>query len=136
MPSLKAAPGRVVVRFPEVVTKIGAIIVPETSQVRPEFPLVHDLGAPLTGEDVILRRFFLDLMGLSLRSRLVRALPTFSRWLGLRVHPIRKVAISYMSGVSYWHPNYDPKEWGWLKAYRAYSYRELAAVLVEEDEAR
>lgn len=111
MPSLKAAPGRVVLKFPEAIKQYGLIAIPETSQTRPEFPLIHDLGEPLDEKDAQLRRYFDEI-----------------RKAGI------KIAISYMSGVSYWHPNYDPKVWGWLKAYRVYSYRELASVLIEDDD--
>lgn len=110
MPSLKAAPGRLILRFPPPAEEMrGGIIIPQTSQQRPEFGEVFDLGDAITPEDEKLRRFFADVKANG-----------------------ERVAVSYMSGVGFFQQNFDPKEYGWLKDFRAYTYRELSAVLVDD----
>lgn len=111
MPSLKAMPGRVVLKFPSAPEKIGAIHVPQTSQMRPEFPEIHDVGAALRAEDEPLRRTLLE-------------------WKKAGI----SVAVSFQSGVSYWKAEYDQREYGWLKDLRVYSFGEIASCLANDGE--
>lgn len=110
MAALKAMPGIVILKFPRAPEKLGNIVIPQTSQMRPEFPMIYSMGVPLT---------FGDLM----------------RWWTLR--KLKKagipVAVSFASGVSYWKDNYDTA-YAWLKDFRAYTFREIAACLVDDDE--
>jgi hypothetical protein len=112
LPSLKAMPGRVVLRFPPPVEKKGNLYIPETSQLRPEFGEVYDIGEPVTEDD---RRAALKLRELQAEGK--------------------KVAVSFASGTSYWREfdgqALDPKEWGWLKSLKSYRLTELAAFVEE-----
>ena len=111
MPSLKAAPGRVVLKFPRAEEKVGAILIPETSQMRPEFPTIEHVGEPLSDEERVRYRWLTEVQKSGL-----------------------PVAVSYASGVSYWKENYDPAKWGWLKDFRVYSFGEVASIPLFDEE--
>lgn len=104
-------PGRVILKFPppKTTSESGKILIPETSQMRPEFGQIHSIGVPLDDKQADIVEVLEDL-----------------REAGI------PLCVSYGAGVSYWKQNYDPKEWGWLRDYRAYSIEEPAAMLVED----
>jgi co-chaperonin GroES (HSP10) len=113
MPALKALPGRVILRFPQPVAKVGSIIVPETSQLRPEFGEIADVGAATSLEEEKTRRDLLELQKSG-----------------------KRIAVSFASGISFWR-DYDVNalgggDWSWLKSAKAYRMSELAAYVVEE----
>ena len=113
MPALKALPGRVILGFPQPVAKVGSIIVPETSQLRPEFGEILDVGFATSIEEERIRRDLLDLKAAG-----------------------RKIAVSFASGISFWR-DYDVNalgggDWSWLKSTKAYRMSELAAYVVED----
>lgn len=108
MPSLKAMPGRVVLTFAKPVEKQGLIHIPQTSQLRPEFGTIADIGEPLTEEE---RRIAVKLKELQAEGK--------------------KIAVSFAAGVSFWR-DYDSAalgggDWSWLKDAKAYRISELAA---------
>lgn len=109
MPTLKAMPGRLILRFPPPVKQHGAIYIPETSQQRPEFGEIHDVGEPLDDEQRIIATRLRELKKAG-----------------------KKLAVSFISGVRYYQENLQhDEEWAWLKDYRSYSLSEPAAYLEE-----
>jgi co-chaperonin GroES (HSP10) len=114
MPSLKALPSRVLLRFESAKTQTaGGLYIPETSQLRPEMGEIHDVGDGLTEEEKEIAKRLRELQAEG-----------------------RKIPVTYMSGVGYWREGYErtlnEAEWGWLKDVRAYRLTELAAFLLEE----
>jgi len=110
-PSIRAIAGRVILHFPPPVKKVGAIFVPETSQLRPEFGEIHDIGEPLSDQQAMIAT---QLEGLQRQGK--------------------RIAVSFAAGVSFWR-EYDGQalgdEWKWLKNYKAYRLEELAAFVDE-----
>jgi ketosteroid isomerase-like protein len=94
------------------VEKKGVLFIPETSQLRPEFGEIEDIGEPLTEED---RRLAATLHDLKASGK--------------------RIAVSYASGTSYYR-DYDGQalgdEWKWLKDFRSYRISELAAYVQED----
>jgi hypothetical protein len=93
---------------------VNGVHIPKTSQRRPEFGEIFDIGTPLDEEQ---------------------------RIIATELHELKKqgikIPISYGSGVGYWTDNdrqagLDEKEWGWLKEYRVYRIGELAGYLWED----
>jgi hypothetical protein len=108
---LKAAPGRILLRFPLAEQKTeGGVIIPETSQMRPEFAEIVDIGTPRDESERICAEFF--------RECQEKGLP---------------VAVSFAAGVPYWKENYDPRKWGWLQSLRSYQLTAPAAVFERVD---
>lgn len=110
MPSLKALPGRVILGFEKPKAQVGSIIIPETSQLRPEFGTIADIGEPLTDE----QRMIAD------KLRVLQALG-------------KRIAVSFASGVSFWR-DFDRQtgeQYAWLKDWKAYRIEELAAFVEE-----
>lgn len=110
---VRALPGRVILKFPPKVEKTsGGLIVPETSQLRPELGEVVDVGEAITDADVRVRGALLELQRTG-----------------------AKVPVTMMSGTRFWDETkataQAQAEWGWLSAYRAYRIGELAAFLEE-----
>ena len=54
--TVKALPGRVLMKFPEPVTQIGSIIVPEESSMRAELAELYDIGASVDDDQAMKRR--------------------------------------------------------------------------------
>lgn len=95
---LRAARGRVVVKFPPAVERTeGGIHISEGSQMRLEMAEIVDVGEPVTADEV-----------------------EHCRWLLERQAKGELVLVSFEAGVGFWKQNYDPKKWSWLKDYRAY----------------
>lgn len=112
--TLKALPGRLILRFPKPVEQKGSIIVPTGYQQRPEFGVIHDIGEPLTLEQTAIVETLRDLKDAGV-----------------------PLCVSYGSGIGYWHGkenSMDEDEYGWLKDFRSYRIEEPAVFLVEEDE--
>lgn len=112
MPALKPLRGRVILKFPKPVEKVGAIIVPESSQLRPEFGEIVAVGDADTAEDEKRRRDLLELQQQG-----------------------KRIAVSFGAGVSFWR-EYDVQalgggDWSWLRDCRAYRIGELAAFIDE-----
>lgn len=111
MPSLKALPGRVILGFEKPKAQVGLIHVPETSQLRPEFGEIKDVGQALNEEQA------------QIAVRL-RALQSEGK----------KIAVSFAAGVSFWR-DFDRQTGGqyeWLKDFKAFRLEELAAFVVED----
>jgi hypothetical protein len=111
--TLKAMPGRLILRFPKPVEQKGSIIVPIGYQQRPEFGVIHDIGDALNEEQQAIVAFLSNLQE--------QGIP---------------LCVSYGSGVGYWHGKenaLDEDEYGWLKDYRSYRLEEPAAFLVEDE---
>jgi hypothetical protein len=115
-PSLKALPGRVILKFPKPAEKsAGGILLPQTSQLRPEFGEIHDVGDGITEEEKAAAGRFRELQAKGVR-----------------------IPVTYAAGVGYWREEYtqaglDKGEWGWLRDFRVYRLTEIAAFV---DEAR
>ena len=111
MPALKALPGRVILVFAKPVEKKGTLFIPETSQLRPEFGEIADIGEPVTEED---RRAAAALHDLKAAGK--------------------KIAVSFAAGTSFYR-DYDGQalgdEWKWLKDYKSYRLTELSAYVEE-----
>lgn len=110
MAKLRATAGRIILKFPRPAEQAGSIIIPETSRMRPEFGEIYDVGPALNDDQLEWARYFRELKDYGVL-----------------------VAMSYGSGVTYWKENYDPKEWGWLRDYRAYRFEEPAAYLAPDE---
>lgn len=113
MSELKALPGRVILRFPPPVEKsTGGIVIPQTSQLRPELGEIVDVGEARDENERRARAALLDIQAANGR-----------------------VAVSFASGVSYWRDyerqSMDEREWGFLKHVKAYNLTELAAYVSE-----
>lgn len=110
MLTLKAMPGRVVLKFESPKAQIGSIIIPEMSQMRPEFPTIYDVGAAIGTEE----------------SQRMFELLTEMKENGDRV------CVHFASGTMFWKAEYDQKAWGWLKDYRVFTFDQMAAFLWAE----
>lgn len=112
MKSIKALPGRCILRFPPPVEKIGRILISENSQVRPEFGEIYDIGEPLDDENRKIAYFLRDLQAKG-----------------------KKIAVTFASGTGYFTDSQgnalDAVEWKWLKDYRSFRMSELAAFVDE-----
>lgn len=114
--SLKAAPGKVLLVFPnfpdeEQQTESG-IFVPVTSVQIPEVAQVLDVGEPITPEDRVARAYFLE-----------------------RKENGEGVLADYAAGQSFWRQNLDKEKWGWLKPIRAYRLSAPSAHIEITEEA-
>jgi co-chaperonin GroES (HSP10) len=107
-PSLKAAPNRVILRFPPTKKETNAgIIIPETSQLRPEFGEILDVGEAVGDEAIACRRFLLEMQKAG-----------------------KRIPVSVASGVSYWRQTYESnKTEEWLAEIRVYRLTEIGAAL-------
>jgi co-chaperonin GroES (HSP10) len=113
VPSLRALPGRVILEFERPKEKtIGGVIIPETSQLRPEFGTSADIGEALNDDERRIASALWDLKAAG-----------------------KKIAVSFAAGVSYWRDYdrqaLDEKEWGWLKSVKSYRMAELASYVEE-----
>ena len=98
-----------ILRFDEPVEEVkGGIIIPQTSQQRPEFGEIVDIGRPTNDTEAAIAKDLADLKAQG-----------------------RRIAVSFAAGTSFHQTNADPKVWGWLKAYRAFRITELPAYLEE-----
>lgn len=77
--------------------------------MRPEFGEIIDIGATLNAEQLQIADELRELKRLGI-----------------------PLAVSWMSGTSFWRANYNPDEWGWLKDYRSFRIEEPSCFLVEE----
>lgn len=111
--TLKALPGHLVLHFPKPIAERNGIFIPETSQQRPEFGDIVDVGEPLDEKQAKIAEVMLQCQKLGI-----------------------PLPVRYGSGVSYWFGKENAlteSEWSWLKDYRVYSIGEPAAMLVEEE---
>lgn len=109
--TLKALPGRLILRFPKPIEKKGSIIVPTGYQQRPEFGIIHDIGLPLTPEQQAITEVLHELKDAGI-----------------------PLCVSYGAGIGYWHGkenSLEEAEHGWLRDYRSYRIEEPAVFLVE-----
>lgn len=113
LPTLKALPDRVILSFAKPAEKVGSIIVPQTSQIRPEFGTIHDVGEGLTQE---------------------------TRTIAYKLKELQKngvkIAVTFASGTGYMTDSQKQalpeKEWRWLSDLRSFRMTELAAFLEGE----
>lgn len=105
-PCLIAAPNRVVLRFPEKKEETrGGIIIPDTSQLRPEYGEIVSIGEPVGDLQLACARFLQEIKDAGLR-----------------------VPVSYQSGTRYWRETYEAEEW--IQPYGVFMLTELASALV------
>lgn len=112
--TLRALPGRVVLRFPKPVEQRNGLYIPQTSQQRPEFGEVMDVGEPLNEEQA-----------------------TIAKWLWECKEKNIPLPVSYGAGTSYWFGKENAltsDEWAWLRDFRVFTITEPAAMLVEAEE--
>lgn len=110
--TLKALPGRLILRFPKPVEQKGAIIVPTGYQQRPEFGIIHDIGKPLNDDQKAIVEVLSELQAAEI-----------------------PLCVSYGAGIGYWHgkENALDADYGWLQDYRSYRIEEPAVFLVEDE---
>lgn len=114
MPGLKAMPGRVILRFPKPAEKSsGGLILPQNSQLRPEFGEIVSIGEPTDDKEARAAHLLRELQGLGV-----------------------KIAVTFAAGTSFWRDEFtqaglDKGEWAWLKDLKAYRLSEVAAYLEE-----
>lgn len=108
MPSLTAAPNRVVVRFPQKIKESAAgLVIPETSQLRPEFGEIVDVGEPVGDEATACARWLRECQSAGI-----------------------KVPVSVQSGTRYWRETYESD--AWLEDLRVYRVTELASAVIPD----
>lgn len=79
---------------------------PQTSQQRPEFGEIIDIGEPTNDIEARYAKFYSDLQKQG-----------------------KTLAVSFASGTSFVQDKTDVTEWGWLKAIRAFRLTEISAYL-------
>ena len=107
-PKLHAAPGRAILRFPIAAEKSeGGLFIPETSQLRPEFGELEDVGEPLNEAQKIIATEIRE-----------------------RARNGQKFVTTYAAGTPVWNETMRTfTELNWLKAYRVYSLEQLAVTI-------
>lgn len=107
--TLRAMPGRVVLKFSRPKDSINGIFIPGTSQRREEWGEIVDVGEPKLG-DASSRQCTLLLRDLQAAGA--------------------KIPVTVAAGVSYWQAEYqDRPEMEFLKDYRVYRAEEFASWL-------
>jgi co-chaperonin GroES (HSP10) len=98
---IKAAPGKLILKFPdfpdEEQKSEGGIFMPASSIQIPEIAEVVDVGEPLDDEERRYAAYFRE-----------------------RKEKEQGVLADYAAGQILWKRNYDPGRWGWLKPLRIY----------------
>ena len=108
---LRAACGRVILRFPEAMAESsGGVLISEGSRQRLELAAVYDVGAALNEADEEHRD-----------------------WLLAQQASDRPVMADFGAGVSLWKSNYDLR-WKWLRDYRIYTLSQPFLTIEEVSE--